>query len=587
MKVLKHKLLLRPLGMRLVVGACLLLGGVIGLGLFVATTRLPIGTVIGTVPVGLLTPTQAQSRIERVVLVYEQQRPTRLSTNGYDIWLPYDSSTHEFDIEASVMSHIAPSLPQRWWMFLSESIQPTPTPLMVDLRADWIDGIQASMSAVLDRPLIPAQIRYDDLNKQVIYLPEESGLVLDKSLLREQLLSSRRWLQPLKTTQIPMLTQAADQNPKMLNDALALAEAALDRQIVVSTDVELAVDEWVLSGKELVGFYSPSTLVDEALITDYVSSIADQVNRHPVDAKFEFDVQANKVVEFAPPKPGIEIDIGETSRLLANALIAETKTDQVTLAVNITEPALTLAAVNDFGIKSLLGTGISRYEGSIPSRKHNVALAAERIHGTLVPPDKIFSYNESLGEVSKTTGFETAYVIKNGRTELGDGGGVCQDSTTLFRAAMDAGLPIVERRSHSYRVGYYEQNAKPGLDATVFAPTTDFQFMNDTEGHLLVEMEVIPTTSTLIARIYGSDDGRSGEVVNHVVYDIVPAPPDEYFDDPTLPLGTLKQIDWSAGGAKATFDYVVRNAAGEIVSERTFSSVYRPWSAKFLRGTGT
>jgi len=188
-----------------------------------------------------------------------------------------------------------------------------------------------------------------------------------------------------------------------------------------------------------------------------------------------------------------------------------------------------------------------------------------------------------VGEVADVTGYQQAYVIRSGRTVLDDGGGVCQTSTTLFRAVMEAGLPIIERRAHSYRVGYYEQNAKPGLDATVFSPTTDFKFVNDTPAHILVQTIVNALARTLTVEIYGTSDGRKGEVVNHQVWDQAPPPPDLYQDDPSIPAGQVKQVDWSAWGAKVKFDYRVKRG-GETIYEKTFYQVYQPWQAMYLRG---
>ena len=99
----------------------------------------------------------------------------------------------------------------------------------------------------------------------------------------------------------------------------------------------------------------------------------------------------------------------------------------------------------------------------------------------LIPPGGTISYNEIVGDISAATGYQPAYIIKDGRTILGDGGGVCQVSTTLFRAGLSAGLPILERHPHAYRVHYYEEGGyKPGLDATVFAPGVDLKMKNDT-----------------------------------------------------------------------------------------------------------
>ena len=203
----------------------------------------------------------------------------------------------------------------------------------------------------------------------------------------------------------------------------------------------------------------------------------------------------------------------------------------------------------------------------------------------MVKPGETFSFNQTLGDVSSETGYKQAYVIKNGRTELGDGGGVCQVSTTLFRAALDAGLPITERRAHSYRVSYYEQGSPPGIDATVYEPSPDLKFTNDTPGHILIQSFADSKALTLAFEIYGTSDGRVSTISKPVVSGVTPPPEDLYIDDPTLPAGTVKQIDWKAWGAKVVFDYTVEKNGVTTIDE-TYVSSYKPWQAIFLRGTG-
>jgi len=237
------------------------------------------------------------------------------------------------------------------------------------------------------------------------------------------------------------------------------------------------------------------------------------------------------------------------------------------------------------GIKELVGLGKSKFVGSIPSRIHNIKLAASKFNGILVKPEEIFSFNQILGEVSKETGYEQAYIIKEGQTVLGDGGGVCQVSTTLFRAALNTGLPILERQAHAYRVGYYEQDSPPGFDATVFSPSPDLKFKNDTPGHLLIQTKFDGNNKTLVFEIYGTKDNREVYISKPVISGTTPPPEDLYIDDPTLPSGKIKQIDWKAWGAKVWFDYKVTRDNQEIFSKRFYSN-YRPWQAKFLRGIG-
>ena len=211
-------------------------------------------------------------------------------------------------------------------------------------------------------------------------------------------------------------------------------------------------------------------------------------------------------------------------------------------------------------------------------------MAAGRINGILIAPNEEFSFDKALGDVSAFTGYQQAYIIQNGRTVLGDGGGVCQVSTTFFRALLNAGLPITQRRAHAYLVGYYEQDSPPGLDATVYVPSVDLKFRNDTDNYILVQTQVDPDNQQLFVFLYGTSDGRSVNLTAPVVTGRTPAPADLYQDDPTLAKGIIRQVDYSAEGAKVSFTRIVTKNDKKIISE-TFVSNYAPWQSIFLRGT--
>ncbi|TSC54062.1 MAG: hypothetical protein LiPW16_168, partial [Microgenomates group bacterium LiPW_16] len=227
----------------------------------------------------------------------------------------------------------------------------------------------------------------------------------------------------------------------------------------------------------------------------------------------------------------------------------------------------------------------SFFRGSIAARVHNISLATLQLNGLLIAPGEVFSFNKAIGEVSATTGYKQAYVIKEKKTVLDDGGGVCQVSTTFFRAALASGLPIEERQAHAYRVAYYEQGGfGPGLDATVYAPRVDLKIKNDTEAFILIQTRVDTKNAVLTFEFYGTSDGRKASIAKPRIWDQVPPPPDLYQDDPSLPKGQVKQIDFAATGLKTAFDWKVTRGE-EILQNRTFNSNFAPWQAIYLRGT--
>ena len=297
-----------------------------------------------------------------------------------------------------------------------------------------------------------------------------------------------------------------------------------------------------------------------------------------------FEEKDGRVSEFVPATQGIEINETNLKNVVTNALANGSFDNPIEIPTNKTDPAISTDQINKYGIKELIGYGESFYKGSINERIHNVSLAASKFNGILVAPGQIVSFLDTVGDISTFTGFKQSYVIMDNKTVLGDGGGVCQVSTTLFRAVLNAGLTIVERRPHAYRVGYYEQGSKPGIDATIYSPGVDFKFKNDTANYILIQTK-IENNSKLTFEIYGTKDGRVVYMTEPVISEVTPAPEDLYMDDPTLPAGTIKQIDYKANGAKVSFNYKVLKE-GQVLFEKTFYSNYRAWQAKFLRGTG-
>lgn len=327
---------------------------------------------------------------------------------------------------------------------------------------------------------------------------------------------------------------------------------------------------------------SKLTLNKEKL-EDYLRKIAAEIDRPVQEPLLSVDPASDpsspKINEFRAPVNGRELQVFEAAEAINSALI-EDQDQEIALPVRMIEPKNKLA--NDLGIKELIGSGVSHFAGSIENRKFNVGLAASRINGVLIPPGEDFSFVKTVGDISGASGYKQAYVIKSGRTVLDDGGGVCQVSTTIYRAALNTGLPITERTAHAYRVGYYEQGFPPGLDATIYSPTVDLKFKNDTGHHILIQARVEGTD--LYVDLYGTSDGRQVEMSRPVIVSQTPPLPEIRQDDPTLPKGTVKQVDWAAPGANVVFTRKVTKGGVEIINE-TVRSNFRPWQSVFLVGT--
>jgi len=332
---------------------------------------------------------------------------------------------------------------------------------------------------------------------------------------------------------------------------------------------------------------SPAYTFSRNILSQNLEPIKKKIDKDPVDAQFKFE--NGRVTTFRPSENGQTVGMDKINQILEAktlTIITSNKAQEIIIPIPIIiiEPDITTEKANNLGIKELIGKGESTFYNSIPGRVFNINLAASRINGILIAPGEVFSFNKALGDISAFTGYKQAYIIQNGRTVLGDGGGVCQVSTTFFRAILDAGLPVVERNAHAYRVGYYEQDSPPGLDATIFVPSVDLKFKNDTGNYILVQREIDLNNYSLKFYFYGTNDGRVTNISKPVILNQSAPPAPLYQDDPSLPVGQVKQTDFEAWGANVYFTRTVTKNGKTIISDK-FTSNYRPWQAVFLRGT--
>lgn len=358
--------------------------------------------------------------------------------------------------------------------------------------------------------------------------------------------------------------------------------------------VAIAEDtKFYLSDQDLLTMVNPLGEYNIEIIKEFIQTWSEKVNSQPQNAVFEYDKETLDVSEFKPHRDGLTIDVESTIIEVTNWLkkfengdfkADTTEQFEVEIKLKKVAPDITLEKTNELGINERIGFGESYYHHSIINRVHNVGITAERISYSIVPPQNEFSFNKTLGEVSKATGYRSAYVISGGKTVLGDGGGVCQVSSTLFRSVLDAGLDVTKRLQHSYRVSYYELNSQPGFDATVYSGDVDFRFINDTDHHIIILTHVDEENRYMNIEIYGTDDGRTAEIYDYKKWGQVGPPASEYYPTTELPTGVTKQIDWSVSGIKTEFKHTVKDKEGNIIHDDTYYSNYRPWSAKYMIG---
>lgn len=320
-------------------------------------------------------------------------------------------------------------------------------------------------------------------------------------------------------------------------------------------------------------------LDDEKIIKFFDEKIKPEVNQEPILPKFEFN--NNKVSSFESGTDGLKINYEQSIKNIKNAFY-QRNMENVVLTVEV-DPVQKINSVNDLGIEEIIGTGHSNFSGSSANRRHNIKTGASKLSGLIIKPGEEFSLLKALGETDAKAGYLPELVIKGNKTTLEYGGGLCQIATTMFRTALASGLPITERRNHSYRVSYYEP---AGTDATIYIPSPDLKFKNDTGNNILIQTR-FEGTNDIYFDFWGKSDGRTATTTYPVIYNIVKPAPTKIVETTELPVGEKKCTESAHAGAEAYFDYTVIYNAGtdnENKVETRFSSKYVPWQAVCLLG---
>jgi len=371
-----------------------------------------------------------------------------------------------------------------------------------------------------------------------------------------------------------------------------VAETILPRaplKLQIETKQPPAVDtkknEWSLSQSIIVTWLVPKRLsdgtiaieLDDDKIREYLkTTIAPDVlipTKHP-----RFEIQDGRVTAFELAQKGQMVDADQTIHALRQALLYGVDQPIFVVIKEIPSP-YTDTPESQVAITDMLVHSETSFAGSPSNRRKNIARGASLINGLLIAPGDEFSLVKTLGAIDDTNGFLPELVIKGTETKPEFGGGLCQVSTTLFRAVAKAGLQVLERRNHSYRVSYYEPPV--GFDATIYSPAPDFKFKNDTKNYILIQSKI--NKSSMVVELWGTKDGRRVEIDEPTVYNIKKPGETKIIETTELPPGKKKCTERAHNGADAFFERRIFYADGTTKKE-TYKSHYVVWPAVCLIG---
>ena len=336
----------------------------------------------------------------------------------------------------------------------------------------------------------------------------------------------------------------------------ALTDTTLDFTMGVSG---VSVDENALIQKILdntaKGDYSSITCEMVSADPDPIDiqAIHDALYAEPANATLEVADDGSYTV--TDSVQGIDFDVAGAQSILSAAQPGET----VSVPLNRQDPAIDTATLKANLFKDVLGEYTTSVSGTA-DRRSNVQLAAQKCSGTILLPGEVFAYNQVVGQRTEAAGFKKAGAYSNGETVQELGGGVCQDSSTLYCAALYANLEIVERHNHSYVSSY----VPIGMDATVSWGGPDFQFRNNTDYPIKVVASY--ANSKVTFQIVGTKtDDYSVKITTETIG--TTAPTVQEVPDDTLEAGTTQVADKGHTGYKVQSYRHVYDASGNVVYE--------------------
>jgi vancomycin resistance protein YoaR len=396
-------------------------------------------------------------------------------------------------------------------------------------------------------------------------VPDQTGLRLQREAAARAVV---RALGSLDRTSVPVALPVANAEPKVTEEVLA--PVARRARVALSAPVVLqgAKRRWRLRPARIAKLLAlPSDGARRLSISGpqamaYFSALDRIVGNPPVDARFE---AAGEGIQLLPSRNGTELDVAKTARSLLRAATSPTRR-VASVAIARAVPQRTTKEALAMGIDRRMAS-YKTYNSGTWDRITNLRLGVSALDDTLVPPGGTFSLNQAIGERTEERGFRSAPVIIGTRYEEEVGGGTSQVATTAFNAAWEAGLKITERNPHSLYIDRYQL----GRDATVYWPSLDLKFVNDTKNWVLVKGFV--ETDGISIAIYGGEDRRVESSEGTRV--VSGAPPVRRVNDPTLAKGSTVIEEYGTSPSRTSVERTVHGANGRVLHDETWSTSYR------------
>jgi vancomycin resistance protein YoaR len=462
-------------------------------------------------------------------------------------------------------------------------------PLKISIDGTVLSAYLAKIARDVEQVPQEATLNIVDAQVQTSSSVEGRMVLIDETMAEVE--QALRTLQPqtiaLRTATFP---------PQLTTDGIA--EAQRTTEAMLSSPLELVFGEnvYTLEQAELADMITLQRLaadgrtilnaqLDQAKLKKWATKLADRIGRSSVEPRVAWN--GGNLLITREGRIGYRLDVDRTVEMINGAVTTVTR--RLDLPVDEVQPQVTPETLGSLGITELVSVGRSDFTGSAPYRVTNIKVGLEKLNGILIAPDAEFSFNENVGAISEENGFVEGYAIVGNRTQLEPGGGICQDSTTLFRAAFYAGLPFTDWTPHRFRISWYEKYDTIGMDSTIYqGGGPDLRFVNDTGNWLLIQSYANEADGSVTVALYGTKvPGREVERTSPKIANETPAPTKPvYIDDPEQPLGAFKQTDTARGGMDIEIVRYVKQD-GQVVRTDTFRTSFQAWPNIYLKNPAT
>lgn len=504
----------------------LLIFGAIG-GYVLSPRQVPEGVTFIEHDFGGLTIAEVNEELEKFAeefdkkpfeIILDEHEPLLLSRGELGVVFDVKASFEDIMGKQSLFSRLISSIARADSHVVNREIQPS-----IKIEEKALTEQLTSLLQEHEKTALDASLKWD--GEEWVIIPEAYGEAVPNEAFDQAKAEIIENAYPI--SEAPIHVEYQELVPNLLAEQLAETEEFLNS--FVSDPIEIAFQDEVVmlsfssdETRELMTFNKEKVSLNPTKLKEWVSKFASTRKKGAgevtitgtTSVESEYDHESYIKADYEGSfDSGWEIQEEDLIEKI-EAIFSDSEMSRKVTPILNTIPPTILSSLEDLSFPDLLSFGRSSYEqGNSADRVKNITLSLEAFNGVIVPPGEEFSLNRTTGWITPAKGYTRTKVLYGGTVGYGIGGGVCQTSTTLYRAVVNAGLSVTERRAHTLDVSYYHKYGY-GIDAAVYTVARkDFRFVNDTQHPILINTYTLPNDEAVV-EIYGTSDGREVELEN-------------------------------------------------------------------------